>query len=135
MEEHRALLRDFSNVEEAGTRFPESQGFDGLPILCPKCQEPALEDRWPPNYHGSSYTISSDGTTFHGEAHGSWKCVCVSCRIAFRFWYQGDRNKPETGYSDTEPLVEYEGKWLTPHDVWRQAYYQEYGEWPLEAYG
>ncbi len=31
-------------------------------------------------------------------------------------------------------LVKKNGRWLTPHDVWREEYREENGEYPTEAY-
>jgi len=134
-DEMRALLQDYGNTEEVGTRFPLGVGYDEKPILCPVCKQQALADNWPPNYwHSSGGWSGIEGEESHWYTEGSIKCVCLPCKIAFRYFQAGDGNTWETRYSEQIPLVEKEGKWLTPHDVWREEYKQEHGEYPQEAY-
>lgn len=104
---------------------------------CPKCANSVLEDTWPPNYS----TITSSGAfgTNVTMRSGSVKCVCKNCRISFIVSFS-DRMENlsrtyEEWYSSSIPLVEKDGIWLTPHDVWREKYKDEHGEYPMEAYG
>lgn len=123
-------LKDWKNAAKAGTRFPPSR------FKCPQCNEPALEDTWPPNYWGGSGSFGQDAEF---NRSGCSKCVCVPCKISFvvsvREQYKGtekvlDEQKPY----DVKPLVERDGFLLTTHDVWREDYKAEHGEYPYEAY-
>lgn len=104
---------------------------------CPQCSGDVLEDGWPPNYGGGSVTKDPDGT-FVSKSGGSVKCVCPKCRIAFRVnWYKETRNNvtsEKITISHITALVERDGKWLTPHDVHRQQFYDEHGYYESETY-
>ena len=123
-------LREWTNA----TRFPRSK-YD-----CPNCHEPALEDTWPPNYFTANSTMSADFGESESESWGSVKHVCKQCCIAFRVgWSEKRENgklvEDETIYSETTPLEKRDDIWLTPHDVWREDYKEEHGEYPAESYG
>ena len=71
---------------------------------------------------------------------GGVKYVCESCRIAFKVHYyrktvDGEIVAEDIKVGETVPLVESGGWLLTPHDVWREKHKEEYGEYPIEAYG
>ena len=130
-------LNDWENADTHGTRFPESR------FKCPLCKQKALEDNWPPNY--GSYAGTTGGQGGFTREESSQKCVCVPCRVAFRVgvrkveeWNDEVQEMLVTEnqefYSETVPLVEKDGVLLTPHDVWREEYKEEHGEYPLEAY-
>jgi len=127
-------LRDWENEDEVGTRFPVSQ------FECPECGEKALEDNWPPNYGGGSTCWLEEEDVIMGEFSGSQKCVCTQCKIAFKIFLHeeskgGSVVKREVDCSEIVSLVEKDGCWLTPHDVWREEYKDEHGEYPKEIYG
>jgi len=120
-------LKDWTNKDKVGTRFPQSQ------TKCPLCNQNALEDKWPPDY-GSGAT----GGEF-SRFEGSQKYICLNCKVAFRVSYKketknGEIIVDETKYSETVPLIEQDGYLLTPHDVWRENYKKENGEYPKEIY-
>jgi len=126
-------LRDWDSAEARGTRFPLSER------ACPECGEMMREDNWPPNYGGSS-----SGGGFWEES-GSIKYVCISCRMTYRISYQRRGHYPppqplvivdeeKEVVSEGVPLVEHDGHLLTPHDVWREEYRTEHGEYPPEVY-
>ena len=100
---------------------------------CPHCKQPALEDTWPPNYG------SGVGCADYTKESGSIKHVCKPCRLAFVVGYvketrSGQVLQDSVSYYDEQPLVECGGFLLTPHDVWREDYKAEHGEYPTEAY-
>lgn len=131
-------------------RFEESE------FPCPQCGSPALRDEFPPNYW--SMSGSWDGS-WHTD--GNQKYVCLHCAISFVDHYVDDCRYADTHVLDTSkghvtgfpvnpvkqiineiheiedviPLVERDGKFLTPHDVWRDDYEREHGEKPLDAWG
>ena len=138
LDEYRSQLRDFPNLP-GGTRFPSSRQE------CPECSRKALEDNWPPNYGGGGGSWGVGGTF---KSHGSQKFVCVPCRIAFRVSFKETTTctddgtvlgktevKREVTVSETVPLVEMDGKLLTPHDVSREEYKDKHGEYRVEVYG
>ena len=98
-------LKDWTNIDRVGTRFPPSE------FNCPNCGQKALNDNWP--------SIAP---------RGSRKFVCVSCRIAFR----ASCGENAIKYSFILPLVKQDNYLLTPYDVWREHHKQEYGEYPME---
>lgn len=108
---------------------------------CPQCDKVALCDNWPPNYGGASGSISlSGGDFFSSESGATIKHVCKSCRIAFVIsTYEkttsGQVVETRADAHNIVPLVEQDGFWLTPHDVWREEYKQKHGEYPAESYG
>lgn len=127
MEKNR--LRNFENFE----RFPESQ------YHCPQCGTRALEDNWPPNY-GSSRSAADAGWV----EQLSQKCVCLTCKAAFRVGHYRERklenmqvvdSNEKITFSELIPLVELNGKWLTPHDVDDEEYKKKHGHYPKVAYG
>jgi hypothetical protein len=131
----RIPLKEWPNAEERGTRFPP------IPVACPECGKHMLEDTWPPNYGG----CSGSGTC--EKEYGSVKCICVACRMHYTIAYRRERRKVEDGtflgkwtvkqeerVVEKAALVERDGVWLTPHDVYREEYREEHGEYPLEAY-
>lgn len=131
IDEQRALLLDWANADEVGTRFPRSI-YD-----CPQCKGATLRDDWPPNYGGGSTAMSTD--SFISKSGGTIKHVCLNCKVAFSvsWWRNIENNKRDEGHSyhDIEPLVEMNGKWLTPNDVYKEEYKKEHGKYPVEAYG
>lgn len=119
------------------TRFPPSLH------KCPQCKLQALADNWPPNYgSGNMYVDAGKGS--RSSSGGRQKCVCKACKIAFAvvsskemvYHVNGavDVLKDEHEVCDVVPLVERDGCWLTPHDVWREDYRVEHGQYPREAY-
>ena len=128
-------LKEWENAAEGHRRFIESRQ------LCPHCQQPALEDNWPPNYGGGS---SGGGFS---TMSGFQKFICVSCRIAFIISYMiktehiddgtfmgHDKIEEKITVSEHVPLIEKDGYLLTPHDVWREKIKAETGHYPSEAY-
>lgn len=120
-------LKDWSNKDKVGTRFPQSD------TKCPLCKKNTLGDLWPPNYGSCSSAFDN----VHVET--SQKFVCVDCKIAFRVFYKKEIKDDkviidETKYSEVIPLVEQDGYLLTPHDVYRENYKKENGEYPSESY-
>lgn len=131
-------LRDWTNVGTddgkgriVTTRFPPSE------FKCPDCQKPLLEDNWPPNYGGGSGGGGGMGGKWFWTSTSSQKCVCLSCKTAVRLTIKESSDTPRTvEFSARVPLVQHEdGTWLTPHDLWREEYKTEHGEYPREAYG
>lgn len=120
-------LRDWVNKDEAGTRFPPSRH------KCPQCGGATLADNWPPNYGGGASMYLGDGNVVH-TFYGSQKCVCLVCKIAFVHSYRMDGGEYQGDAHNITPLVERDGFLLTPHDVWREDYKVEHGEYPREAY-
>lgn len=101
---------------------------------CPQCGGATLEEHFPPSYGGGTYS------TTRSEWDSSQKLVCLACRIHFvRYEY----HRRETGAADIDdvrmmnivPLVERDGKLLTPHDVRCYAYYDKHGVFPVSEYG
>lgn len=126
-------LLDWSNLAAAGTRFPESE------YKCPKCGGETLEDIWPPNYGGMKGCFSVEDGSSNFESSGSVKCICLNCALFFvvSYWEKtinGKTVERKEAIHDETPLVELNGKYLTPHDVWRENYKEEHGEYPSEAY-
>jgi len=126
-------LRDWANRE----RFPPSE------YLCPQCGGPALMDEWPPNYWGGKSWGNDITGELHSEDSGSIKHVCCACKIAFRVNCSIIREVSADGvekreelyaYADIVPLVERDGEWLTPHDVQKDEYKAEHGEYQQEVY-
>ncbi len=121
------MLMEWTNAEETGyPRFRPSR------YRCPRCNRLALEDNWPPNYGGSKGCFR-DGA-LHFESGGTVKCVCVHCRVWFEVHWANIDGVETALPSVARELVLHNGKLLTPHDVWRQKYFDEHGEWPREAY-
>lgn len=141
------LLR-FDNFE----RFPKSH------TPCPECGGETLRDEWPPNYGGGSLN------QYQSISGSNIKHICLHCRIHFMvhvYEHQSMDGNPITvelpdlfvittktldannrllgvvGYSisSIRPLVERDGKLLTPHDVVRYEYHDKHGIWPIESYG
>lgn len=128
-------LRDWTNVGtgagQTSTRFPRSE------FECPDCDQPLLKDNWPPNYGGGSAGGGgTSGRSFWSTSY-SQKCVCLSCKTAVRVSVRDSSSSPRTvEFSERVPLVQHaDGTWLTPHDVWRETYKIEHGEYPIESYG
>lgn len=122
-------LREWSNAK----RFIPSR------FSCPECGNAALEDTWPPNYAGGHGGINAETKVYFYTSGGNVKCVCKTCRLAFKMAYQktidGKSETYEEHAHSIVPLEERNGMWLTPHDVWRENYKDEHGEYPRESYG
>ena len=124
-------LRDWTNAKKMGTRFPPSE------FRCPDCNGKLLQDNWPPNYGGGGGGGGgADGQWFYWS-NSSVKCVCLACHTAVRVSIATSSNAPSRiEYSERVPLVQGDdGIWLTPHDVWREKWKAENGEYPSESYG
>ena len=138
----RDLLKDWTNRDKYGTRFPLAEAK----FSCPICHGRVLEDNWPPNYGGGS-----SGGKYFKSGYGM-KCICPKDRVFFRasYYEEGEyidnansRGQKFThrgvSYDEPVPLVEMEingvMKLLTPHDVSNEKYKQEHGEYPIESYG
>lgn len=106
-------------------------------VNCPHCGMLMLLDNWPPNYWGGT-SATSEGHTVH-EDQGTNKYVCIRCCREIHIWTWRKTEdgiiteREETVYD--EPLAVKGGKLLTKHDVWREDYRKEHGEYPREAYG
>lgn len=136
LNEYREKLADFKNAKTRGSRFFTSS------YTCPECGHLALADNWPPNYGGGS------GCGTFQESHGSQKCVCVPCKIAFRVSEVHKQKlvgmsmvtvEHNVTYSENVPLVlgtvdRLKGKLLTPTDVSDEKYFKEHGKFPRVAY-
>ena len=128
-------LKDWRNADKAGTRFPPSTQ------LCPKCNQPVLMDKLPPDYGGGM-----SGNRF-SESWGSQKFVCVSCQISFRVSYREKTQYIDDGtfmgnpkidrqvtVSDSVPLIERAGYLLTPYDVDQEKYKAVHGYYRVDSY-
>jgi len=130
-------LCHFSN-RERGRFVP---GFDIVRniVLCPHCEEQMYLDNWPPNYWGGSSSIFEEPGKYISKDSGRNKYVCVNCcrEVHIFMWREGKDGVTTHGEEIiyNEPLVERNGKLLTKHDVWREDYREEHGEYPREAYG
>ncbi len=131
----RAELQDWTNVGtgdgKVATRFPPSD------FKCPDCQQTLLQDNWPPNYGGGSASGGGLGGRSYWTSSRSQKCVCLRCKTAVCLTIRESSDNPRTvEFSERVPLVQSEhGVWLTPHDVWREKYKAQNGEYPSESYG
>ncbi len=101
--------------------------------LCDECGQRMIEDHWPPNYGGGS----SDG--FESKYSYMVKFVCTNCKLHYSGGIYEERRdfkliKREEKINAPVPLVEMNGVWLTPHDVKREKYKEEHGEYPVEVY-
>jgi hypothetical protein len=140
-EAFRDRLRDWTNRDEIGSRFPVySKVLYGLDLACPTCSSDVLlVDDWPPNYASSSGIMPYDGSPGQWRTSGSLKMICPSCETFFGMGYtkieEGDETEITVRYEDPVALTEFEGVLLTPHDVWQEEYKKEKGEYPYEAYG
>lgn len=136
LDDFREQLKDWTNREEAGTRFPKLHMY-GAPITikCPRCgSEDLLEDNWPPNYGGSS---AGGG---YSKSYGSVKVVCPNDKIHFTVSYSyeyidNELKDREVQYGELIDLAEFEGKLLTPNDVYCEEYKEEHGKYPRQVYG
>src|SRR5258708_29261452 len=95
---------------------------------CPQCGGPVLRDNWPPNYSGGTMTPART------EVQGSIKHVCLPCRIAFKVkWghhFEKGQAHAHFDIAGITALVERGEHLLTPHDVARFKYFDDYGGWP-----
>jgi len=106
-------------------------------FLCPQCGGETLEEWIPPNYFQGELRFNNE--TYIAENKGIVKCVCLRCKIALAFAVYTRRengvivvNIHEPG--NVSPLVERDGKWLTPVNVRRYQYFDEHGTFREEAY-
>jgi hypothetical protein len=95
---------------------------------CPQCGQPAFQDEIPPNYS----QCSAGANKYH--ASGSIKHVCDTCKIAFtvQWWEVDEGNGREKNhvYGGIVPLVERDGFYLTPHDVFMETEKVKMGKYP-----
>lgn len=76
------------------------------------------------------------------KSYGSDKFVCLKCKTFYNWGYEQEThsrdrhlNKYDEAFSKPKKLKKMGDKYLTPHDVWREKYKAEHGEYPIEAYG
>ena len=73
-----------------------------------------------------------------GRCGGTIKHVCETCLITFTVnWYDvNNGGKAKNGHDimDIQPLVERDGKYLTPYDVHREQYKEEHGTYGNDTY-
>ena len=112
--------------------FENGGRFRWAGVKCPLCGQEALADEWPPNYCGCAMRINYEKGTSSIREWGALKCVCVPCRVAFSIHWEESRQ--DVKYSETVPLVEKNGKLLTPFDAWCEEYKEEHGEYPVLAF-
>lgn len=128
-------LRHFTNWD----RFIPGIKFSGEEANCPHCQMLMLEDRWPPNYCGGNSFYVEGGSWIH-EDDGTIKYICLDCKqeihiYQYRKMIGGEVIEKMERVVYDMPLTERNDKLLTKHDVWREDYYEEHGEYPKESYG
>ena len=139
-DDFRELLMDWTNRDEVGTRFPSFRQPYGLPekIVCPVCYgSNLLSDDWPPNYGGGHA-----GGGFSSMSAG-FKIICVDCRVHIRGGFSVEHENGvlvDSGVSYQDPVLlqtheRHPGKLLTPHDISREEYFDEHGEYQRLAYG
>lgn len=116
-------LKEFINYN----RFPISEE------KCPQCGGETVEDNFPPNYGhaGGSLEFSESGSLI--------KHICRACKIHFDVSHYEKHEKGKERIIKHDifnivPLVEKDGVYLTPNDVWREKYKDEHGQYPQEAY-
>ena len=119
-------LREWKDGGDYGPRF--------IPTAyeCPRCRKAAWEDRWPQNHagygcgapHGKRFTYSYVHT----------KCVCPACRIAFLVLHIQDSEEDVDSVlvEAVHALVEKDGEWLTPYDLWCERYKARHGHYPRD---
>jgi len=109
------------------TRFPASD------IDCPVCNNKVLMDNWPPNYFSGGLYYDSDGKMV-SSGGGTLKVVCAHCKTASLVVMTHKNDQWTRQFVKTEPLVEMDGRWLTPYDVDQEEYKKEHGTYRRDVY-
>lgn len=103
--------------------------------ICQVCGNACLEDNFPPNYW--QYSGGFNG----GRFSGAQKYICLTCVAELEIGYHGSTDifgkEERTEYLISATPLSHDpdnGVWLTPHDVWREEYKKERGEYPDDRY-